>query len=243
MIKVTGLYKQFEQPNKDLLTVLDNISFETSTGSITGIVGQSGCGKSTLLEIIAGLQTPTNGIVFIENDITPFVLFQQYNKSLFPYLTVKKNVEIALHNENDKEKKSLESLELVGLKDFSDYYPWQISGGMQQRVCIARALAKKASILLLDEPFSSLDTINKHKLEDDLLSLIQDLNMTCLYVTHDIDSAIYFSDKVIVLNKKPAFIIDEFSIELGKDRNQIETKKSNQFLKYREEIYYRLLEQ
>ena len=237
IIKVNNLSKEFRLEDSSCLKVLDNISFSIPKNSITGILGQSGCGKTTLLEIIARLQPPTGGDIWIVDNIIPFVIFQQYNKSLFPYLNIQQNVEIALEKDSDKKGKSLEALKIVGLEKFSKYYPWQLSGGMQQRVSIARALAIKSPIILLDEPFSALDTLSKYKLEDDLLKIIYQFNITCLYVTHDIDSAIYFSDRIIVLSKRPAHIINDLEIKLGNTRSQIETRKSADFLRYRENVY------
>jgi NitT/TauT family transport system ATP-binding protein len=237
IIKVNNLSKEYKLEDGSCLKVLDNISFSIPKNSITGILGQSGCGKTTLLEIVARLQSPSYGDVWTEDNIIPFVIFQQYNKTLFPYFNLEKNVEIVLNKDSNKKEKSLEALHIVGLEKFSKYYPWQLSGGMQQRVCVARALAIKSSIILLDEPFSALDSLSKYKLEDDLLKIIRQFNITCLYVTHDIDSAIYFSDRIIVLNKRPAFIINDFEIKFDDTRNQIETKKSNEFLKYRENVY------
>ena len=241
IIKVNNLSKEFRLEDGGCLKVLDNISFGISKASVTGILGHSGCGKTTLLEIIASLQFPTNGDVFISGKIIPFVIFQQYNKTLFPYLNVAQNVEIVLGKDNRKKEKSLEALYTVGLENFSKYYPWQLSGGMQQRVCVARALAIRSPIILLDEPFSALDSMSKYKLEDDLLKIINEFKITCLYVTHDIDSAIYFSNRIIVLSKRPAYIINDFEIKLGDTRNQVKTKKSKEFLMYRENIYNMLL--
>jgi len=237
IIKVNNLSKEYKLENGDCLKVLDNISFTIPKTSITGILGQSGCGKTTLLEIMAGLQLPSNGEVWIADNIIPFIIFQQYNKTLFPYLDIEKNVEIALGKDKERKEKSLEALHIVGLGKFIKYYPWQLSGGMQQRVCIARALAIKSPIILLDEPFSSLDSLSKYILEDDLLKIAKQYKITCLYVTHDIDSAIYFSNRIIVFNKCPAYIIKDFEVELGDTRNQIETRKSSEFLKYREDAY------
>ena len=241
IIKLNNLSKEYKSEKGGCLKVLDNLSFTISRGSITGIIGQSGCGKTTLIEIIASLQSPTAGNVWIEDNILPFVIFQQYNKTLFPYLNLEQNVEIALRKDNKKKEKSLEALHIVGLEKFSKYYPWQISGGMQQRVCVARALALRSSIILLDEPFSALDTLSKNKLEDDLLEIVNRFKITCLYVTHDIDSAIYLSDRIIVLYGRPAHIIKDFEINLCDLRNQVETKKSNEFLMYRENIYNTVL--
>ena len=243
IIKVNNLSKEYKLEDGSCLKVLDNISFAILKNSITGILGQSGCGKTTLLEIIARLQSPTNGDVWIEDNIIPFVIFQQYNKTLFPYLNLEKNIEIALGKDDEKKEKSLESLRIVGLAKFSKYYPWQLSGGMQQRVCVARALALKSPIILLDEPFSALDTFSKYKLEDDLLKIAIQFNITFLYVTHDIDSALYFSERIIVLHKRPAYIINDFEIKLGDVRSQIETKKSSDFLKYREDVYNMLFDE
>lgn len=241
IIKVSSLSKEYKSEKGDYLKVLDNLSFTVPKGSITGILGGSGCGKTTLLEIIAGLQLPTDGDVWIEDNIVPFVIFQQYSKALFPYLNLQQNVEIALGKDSKKREKSLEALHIVGLENFFKYYPWQLSGGMQQRVCIARALAVKSPVMLLDEPFSSIDSLSKYKLEDDLLKIISQFKMTCLYVTHDIDSAIYFSNRIILLHKHPAYILNDFEINLGSLRNQVETKKSNEFLMYRENAYSMLL--
>lgn len=237
VIKVNNISKEYNLEKGGCLKVLDNLSFTIPRSSVTGIIGQSGCGKTTLLEIIAGLQSPTTGDVCIEDGIIPFVIFQQYNKALFPYLNIEQNVEIALKKNNKRKEKSLEALRIVGLEKFSKYYPWQLSGGMQQRVCVARALAVKSPVILLDEPFSSLDSFSKYKLEDDLLKIIRQFRITCLYVTHDIDSAIYFSDRILILHRHPTYIISDFQINLGDARSQIETKKSDEFLMYREDAY------
>jgi len=186
-------------------SVLEGISFEVYGGQFVSIVGPSGCGKTSLLYLIQGFTEKDEGK--IETDGRTGFIFQEHN--LFPWKTVKDNIMIGpLNNgkKNEAEKITNEILKEINLFEFKDYYPHQISGGMKQRVGIARCLANNPHILLMDEPFGSLDYFTKLKMQDFILKLQRKLNLTILFVTHDIDEAIKLSNKIIVLSKRPAKI-------------------------------------
>ncbi len=245
---VDNLSKIFHNDSYDL-KVLDNISFELGAGEFLSIVGPTGCGKTTLLEIIGSLKTATGGKVEINgnvqnNDHSDLVLFvfQQYNRSMLPFLTVEGNIRFVLESipnllPADKNDRINESLEITKLADFSDYYPWQLSGGMQQRVAFARIVAARPKIVLLDEAFGSLDTQTTYELEDELLDLVNKYNLTTIYVTHDIGSALYCGNRIFTLSPIPSKIISVIENEISYPRHQIETRNDVRFLDYRKEIY------
>lgn len=249
ILRVTDLKKSFPR-NGSYLSVLDGLSFEVKRNDFISIVGPSGCGKTTLLEILARLQTLSSGSMDflreknsdnLHSDIS-LIVFQQYNRSLYPFMSVASNVNFTLDaikglTQSEKNLRINEALRVTGLSRFSSYYPWELSGGMQQRVALARAIASRPMILLLDEAFGSLDTQNKTALEDELLSLAERYDLTVLYVTHDIDSAIYCGRRIMVLSALPSKVITLFDNEIPYPREQIETRRDPRFLDYREHLF------
>ena len=230
------------------LEAIGGISLDIAPGSFTSVVGPSGCGKSTLLQIMAGLVPATSGQVLIDG--TPVVepppgaiyVFQQYTKSIYPWKTVFGNVTFGLAHRRtagprpskaEIERRCQEMLEIVGLQAFARYYPYQLSGGMQQRVALARALVCQPQVLLMDEPYSAVDALTRSELQDMLLGLWSDLRPTIVFVTHDIDEAIYLSERVVVLTRAPAHISRTVEVALPGPRSQIETKEHPMYLEYR----------
>jgi NitT/TauT family transport system ATP-binding protein len=228
--------------------VLGSIDFAVARGEFVCLVGPSGVGKSTLLRCLAGLQLPRRGSVQVKGvDMKApvwgvAVVFQDYSRSLMPWSTVIDNVALPLVAAGTKKKDArvavLEALEQVGLtRDAAEKYPWQLSGGMQQRVAIARALAYKPSVVLMDEPFASVDAQTRADLEDLMRELQRELDITVVLVTHDIDEAVYLSDRVVVLSGSPASVAEIVPIDLPRERDQITTKATPAFADARARIY------
>ena len=228
--------------------VLDSIDFEVARGEFVCLVGPSGVGKSTLLRCLAGLQRPRRGSVQVKGvDMKApvrgvAVVFQDYSRSLMPWSTVIDNVALPLIAAGAKKKDVrpdvLLALKQVGLSSAAaEMYPWQLSGGMQQRVAIARALAYKPSVILMDEPFASVDAQTRADLEDLMLGLQRELDVTVVLVTHDIDEAVYLSDRVVVLSGSPASVADIVTVDLPRARDQISTKSTPTFADARARIY------
>jgi NitT/TauT family transport system ATP-binding protein len=228
--------------------ILNEISFSIEKGSFVSMIGPSGCGKSTMLQIIAGLQAADEGEVILgKATVTspPFdmvYLFQQYTKSIFPWKTVKENVKFGMESRkkwsvSEIERRSNEMIKLVGLQSYENYYPRQLSGGMQQRVAIARALACEPDVLLMDEPFSAVDAMTRGSLQDLVLDLWRKLGLTILFVTHDIEEAVYLSSRVIVLNRAPRNFAADVAIELPYPRDRLTTPEMPNFLTYRHQLY------
>jgi NitT/TauT family transport system ATP-binding protein len=227
-------------------TAVQDLNFTVNTGELACIVGPSGCGKSTLLRCIAGLIKPSAGQVSLHGDLidrTPpdlAVVFQDYSRSLFPWLSVRGNVEFPLRSRGiakaERRQRAAEALEWVGLSGAGAKYPWQLSGGMQQRVSIARALACQPSLLLMDEPFASVDAQTRFELEDLLLRVKREHSSTVLLVTHDIDESVYLGDRVLVLSKSPASIVADLPVDLPTRRDQITTRESANFVTLRGEV-------
>jgi NitT/TauT family transport system ATP-binding protein len=225
---------------------VENLTFTVAKDELACIVGPSGCGKSTLLRCIAGLIKPTDGTVALHGDAVHgvpddlAVVFQDYSRSLFPWLSVRGNVEFPLRTRvrrrGERRRRAMEALSWVGLADAAGKYPWQLSGGMQQRVSIARALARKPSLLLMDEPFASVDAQTRADLEDLLLRVRREHQSTVLLVTHDIDESVYLGDRVLVLSKSPASIVADLTVDLPAQRDQITTRGSARFVELRTEI-------
>ncbi|RKN12815.1 ABC transporter ATP-binding protein [Streptomyces radicis] len=235
----------------DTPLVCDGLSFNVNQGEFVAIIGPSGCGKSTLLRMIAGILSPTSGDVWVGGrriDGPPpemALVFQDYTRSLYPWLTVERNVRFPLAKRRDLDKaekaeRVAEAIRTVGLTGFEKYSPGQLSGGMQQRVAIARALAFQPQILLLDEPFASVDALTKEGLEDTLLDVRDRLGAsgnTMLMVTHDIDEAIYLADRIVVLSKPPCVVAEELSVDLPVPRTQVESRSHPEFLRIRAYVH------
>ncbi|MDF1554263.1 MAG: ABC transporter ATP-binding protein [Deferrisomatales bacterium] len=211
MISVADVAKTFPDASGNPRTVLDGVSFSVAAGSFCAILGPSGCGKTTLLRIIAGVEKPDLGEVRIARDPGPGALgFVHQQNDLLPWMTAADNIEVALRVQGYSRKTRCglahEYLEKVGLASFDRHYPWQLSGGMQKRVSLARAMAMGAAVLLLDEPLAFLDFQTKKGLQQLITDLHLQHQQTILYVTHDIDEALSLSHKVIVLSGQPATV-------------------------------------
>ncbi|MDD6481218.1 MAG: ABC transporter ATP-binding protein [Lachnospiraceae bacterium] len=228
--------------NKDEIEVLRDINLEIKDNEIISIVGASGCGKSTLLKLLIGLDEASEGQITVdgkspfETDSTEIgMIFQEAR--LFPWKTVEKNIEFGIENKSltKGEKKELVShyIELVGLQGFEKALPNQLSGGMKQRVSIARTLINKPKILLLDEPFGALDAFTKINLQNEMLNIWEKEKTTMIIVTHDIDEAIYLGSRVVVMSPKPGVIQNTFDIQIPRPRN----RTSDDFDYYRKNIY------
>ncbi|HEX8863337.1 MAG TPA: ABC transporter ATP-binding protein [Actinomycetes bacterium] len=226
--------------------VIDGLSFSVRPAELVCIVGPSGCGKTTLLRCAAGLLAPRAGTVVLEGQRVSGVpddiamVFQDYSRSLFPWLRVGRNVDFPLARRDlgrrERAERVHESLAAVGLEGVADRYPWQLSGGMQQRVAIARALAYRPRLLLMDEPFASVDAQTRADLEDLVLQVRDRFQMTVLFVTHDIDESVYLGDRVLVLSRPPARLVAEIPVPLPHPRDQIATKELDAFVRLRAEV-------
>jgi len=228
------------------VVAIRELTFSVARGEFVCIVGPSGCGKTTLLKSIAGLLKPTRGSAHVAGktvDGPPkdlALVFQEYTRSLLPWLTVGGNVTFPLAARKVAKAEQLArkkaALEQVGLLGFDEKYPWQLSGGMQQRVAIARALAYGPAVLLMDEPFASLDAQSRADLEDLVLKVQRETGLTVVFVTHDIDESVYEADRVIVLTQRPTGIRTVLKVDLPKPRDQITTKALPEFVRLRTEV-------
>jgi len=228
-------------------TVIRDLSFEVSSGEIVAICGLSGIGKSTLVRTIAGLVNPSRGQVLIDSQVISgpvenlgFVT-QDYSRSLFPWLSVEKNLALPFKgkqiNKLERQRRIEEVLEEVGLTGSARQFPWQLSGGMQQRVAIARALVMKPKLLILDEPFASVDVYVRLELEDLVSDLVLSHGTTTLLVTHDVEEAIYMADRVLVLSGTPAQLSTAIDVQLKRPRIQVETRSNPAFIKLRDQLH------
>src|ERR671916_2387079 len=214
-LQVRGLRKVYEGHGRSVEALRD-LTFSVEASERVGVVGRSGCGKTTLLRCIAGLLEPTAGEVLLQGERVAgpppdlAVVFQEYGRSLFPWMTVRGNVELPLRAKRLPRSRRDElvtgALAAVGLGDVHGAYPWQLSGGMQQRVAIARAVAFEPNVLLMDEPFAAVDAQTRADLEDLIRDLWRKLGVTILFVTHDIDEAVYLGQRVIMLSSSPTVV-------------------------------------
>jgi NitT/TauT family transport system ATP-binding protein len=246
MLETRGLGKTYGTGDKATHAIGD-VSLTVTDGEFVCVVGPSGCGKTTLLKIIGGLLRPSRGEVLLRGKRVAgppeelALVFQEYSRSLMPWASVRNNVLLPLRHKKlaRRERNRLveESLESVGLTRFIDHYPWQLSGGMQQRVAIARALAYQPTILLMDEPFASVDAQTRGDLEDLILRVREQYGITILFVTHDIDESVYLADRVVVLTHSPTEVKEIVPVDLPRPRDQITTKELPGFAHLRAHVY------
>jgi NitT/TauT family transport system ATP-binding protein len=250
ILEVESLSKSYRQLGGATTLAIENISCRIESGEFVSFVGPSGCGKTTLLMSIAGLIAPSAGKIMVHGREVSgpppnlVLVFQEFNKSLFAWRSVLGNVRFGVEakgkRSRDAETKARSLIDLVGLKGFENHYPWELSGGMQQRVAIARALAYEPEVLLMDEPFGSLDALTRLQLEDKLLEVWEKLGTTILFITHDIEEAIYLSDRIWVLSPRPSRIIEERQIDFPRPRDQVKTRSQGRFMELRNDIYKRI---
>ena len=240
-IDVKNINKSFEGKKSDKLSVLEDINLNINDGELVCLLGPSGCGKTTLLRLIAGLDQPTSGEIVANGEVVKkpsgdrAVIFQQY--SLFPWLTVLQNVTFGLEmtKKGSKEENVAAAeryLKSVGLIDFKDSYPHELSGGMKQRVAIIRSLLNHSPILLMDEPFSALDMQNRHKLQEQLIGVWKRFENTIVFVTHDVDEAVYLADKIVIMDKNPGKIAEIVEVDIERPRK----RESSEFIALQESI-------
>ncbi len=237
---IDSLYFSYGQ-----LTIFENLNITVQPGEFLSIIGPSGCGKTTLLNLLSGFLEPDSGSVLLRG--TPLkpedphfgYVFQ--HATLFPWLSTIENVEFGLKmagelSPEEMREKAMHYLAMVGLKGFEDYLPLKLSGGMQQRVSLARALTLEPRLLLMDEPFGALDAITRDDMNDELLVLWEELGQTVVFITHDIDEAIYLSDRIIVLNRPPHGIYKDFKSEIPRPRSGQETRTCDLFWEYKKDL-------
>ena len=247
MLEVRQLSKVFfeqNDPRKPGLVALHNVSFSVRNNEFVCLLGPSGCGKTTLIRVIAGLIRPDRGEIRVDGKAVTApgrdrcMVFQQFG--LLLWRTVLGNVEFGLEIEGvsrgERQRTARDYLALVGLSGFEDYYPHQISGGMQQRVGIARALSKQPDFLLMDEPFGAVDAQTREQLQEELLKIWAKTNNTVIFVTHSIDESIYLSDRVIIMQSRPGRIKEEVKIDLPRPRWEGDVKADPRFAELRAAI-------
>lgn len=245
-IEIQDATKIYEKPggfrsSKESFTALDHISLQIEKGEFICLLGPSGCGKTTLMNSIAGFETLTEGSITIDGQKVKapsekyVTIFQNYG--LLPWRTVEKNVELGLETlkvpKQERKRIAMKYLQLVGLENFAKRHPAQLSGGQQQRVAIARGLAVDPEILFMDEPFGALDAITRYKLQDDLLHITKSQNKTVIFVTHDIDEAVFLADKIVVMSPNPGRIKAVIPIGLGSHRD----RTGGDFLQLRDKVF------
>ncbi len=245
VLSVRGVSKTYGS-GRDGRLVLDGVNVEVERGEFVCIVGPSGAGKTTLIRCMAGLMRPSAGTVQLDEALVESppeglaVVFQDYSRSLLPWMSIAGNVRLPLRGKGIPKKEQTarvsEALEAVNLGHTAEQYPWQLSGGMQQRVAIARALASNPEALLMDEPFASVDAQTRSELEDLILGVRAQYGVTVVLVTHDIDEAVYLSDRIVVLSGSPTHVKEVIAVELGTTRSQMETKATPTFARLRTHV-------
>ncbi|HEY1358306.1 MAG TPA: ABC transporter ATP-binding protein [Thermoleophilaceae bacterium] len=246
MLRVEHLGKTYGEGD-DAVEAIGDVDIEVAEKEFVCIVGPSGCGKTTLLKCMGGLLPPSSGQVHLRDQRIEgppermALVFQEYSRSLFPWLTVRQNVAFPLRRKKLDKSKAKELVEnavkSVDLTRFLDRYPWELSGGMQQRVAIARALAYEPDIMLMDEPFASVDAQTRADLEDLVLEISREYGVTVVFVTHDIDEAVYLSDRIVVLTPSPTTVQEVLEVELPQPRDQVETKEQQEFAQLRAHVW------
>lgn len=246
MLEVTHLTKSYGE-GPGATRAIGDLTFSVDPGEFVCIVGPSGCGKTTLLKVLSGLLTPTGGVAKVDGrpvDGPPETLalvFQEYTRSLLPWMSVRANVSLPLRakgvGRQERERRAVQAVEAVGLTGSLDRYPWQLSGGMQQRIAIARAIAYQPQVLMMDEPFASVDAQTRADLEDLVLRVRDEFEITVVFVTHDIDESVYLADRVLVLSPAPTTIMQEIPIPLDRPRDQVTTKEDPRFAHLRAGIF------
>ena len=246
MLEIQSLRKTYGGQGR-VVEALGDITLTVDGGQFVCVVGPSGCGKTTLLKCMSGLLEPSTGSVAIKGravDGPPpemALVFQEYSRSLLPWMSVRGNVTLPLrHKKLGKAETARlveDAVEAVGLTRFIDRYPWELSGGMQQRVAIARALAYQPEILLMDEPFASVDAQTRGDLEDLVLRVREQYGVTILFVTHDIDESVYLADRIVVLTPSPTEVREEIGVDLPHPRDQVDTKELPEFARLRAHVY------
>ena len=245
-LEVRGLHKLYQGRGRSVEALRD-LTFSVEASELVCVVGPSGCGKTTLLRCIAGLLEPTAGEVLLEGARVGgpppgmAVVFQEYGRSLFPWMSVRANVELPLRAKRlqgqRRDELVSEALGAVGLGDVHGAYPWQLSGGMQQRVAIARAVAYEPHVLLMDEPFAAVDAQTRAELEDLVRSVWHRTEVTILFVTHDIDEAVYLGQRVLVLSSSPTVVQEDLTVDLPAERDQLTTRSDPRFTRLRTHVY------
>ena len=228
ILEAKDIVKDFAESDGSPRRVLDGISFGVKRREFLSIIGPSGCGKSTLIRIAAGLETVTSGHFLLDGkkvsgtSAERGMVFQKY--TLFPWLSVKQNVMFGLissgYGSNDAEESALQWLQIVGLEKYAEYYPKQLSGGMQQRVAIARALAPQPRVLLMDEPFGALDAQTRSQMQKYLLEVWKNIDITILFVTHDLDEAVFLSDRILTLQANPGKVKELVTVDVPRSRTE-----------------------
>ncbi len=246
IVEVSGLRKSYGSGETAHLAIAD-VSFAVEEGEFLCIVGPSGCGKTTLLRCVSGLMPPTGGSVELQGQVVRqppeemALVFQEYNRSLFPWMSVRGNVEFPLkkklRSKAERQAAVDDTLTAVGLSGAADKYPWQLSGGMQQRVAIARAISYRPEILLMDEPFASVDAQTRIELEDLILRVRDSFGITVIFVTHDIDEAVYLADRVIILTRPPTRVQEALPVPLPRPRHQTTTKELPEYVHLRGHVF------
>src|SRR3989440_807169 len=243
-ISLRGVGKTFSSPGRQV-TALDDITFDVHGGEFLVVVGPSGCGKSTLLDLLAGLGEPTTGAILVDG--TPVtgpgldrgIVFQQY--ALLPWRTAQGNVEFGLEAKGlprrERGGRAREFLDLVGLAGFHDRYPHELSGGMKQRVAIARSLAFDPDVLLMDEPFAALDAQTREGLQDELLRIWERTGKTIVFITHGIEEAVYLGQRVAVMTSRPGRVKTVVDIPIASRTATEDLRSDPEFVRYRHEIW------
>jgi NitT/TauT family transport system ATP-binding protein len=246
VLEVSSLRKVYDGHGRQVEALRD-VTFSVKAGEFVCVVGPSGAGKTTLLRLLGGLISATSGSVSVAGKPVSgppdglAIVFQEYGRSLFPWLRINANVELPLKAKGlpraERAELVRESLAAVGLSDAATAYPWQLSGGMQQRVAIARAIAFQPRVLLMDEPFAAVDAQTRADLEDLVRSVWQRFGMTLVFVTHDIDESVYLSERVVILSHAPTVVMEDLTIDLPVQRDQLTTRSDPRFVELRGHVY------